>query len=117
MPQPWVFLADPAVARRLQIAPQHRTEIARIDAELDREAQKMMQAVIERWQQRGGFHVAPLPDFHDPLTPYGSQLRALKRAAEDRITKILSTEEKRRWMQEQPPSPTPAARLIKKSVL
>src|SRR5205085_10539159 len=90
VPQPWVFLADPAVARRLQITPQHRIEIARIDAELDREAQKMMQAAIQGWEQRGGFHIAPIPNFRDGSNPYGRRLNALKRAAEDKIVRLLS---------------------------
>jgi hypothetical protein len=117
MPQPWVFLADPAVARRLQITPQHRAEIARIDAELDREAQKMMQAAIQRWEQRGGFHVAPIPNFRDGSNSYGRQLNALKRAAEDKIARLLSEEEKSRWIQEQPPMPAVAAHPVMQSAL
>lgn len=107
---PLVALADSKVAHRMRLTPQQAQEIARIDSELDRKAQEIMEAEIARWQQRGGFHVEPAPDFHSPSSPCGRRLAAMKREAEAQIAALLSPEEKGRWSQEGPPlfRPMPA---------
>lgn len=111
--QDLVRLADPAVARRLNLTPRQQQEIARIDSQLDKEAHKAMRAAIEAWQKRGGFHAESIPNFRDPISPYGRSLNVMKRAAEEKIAALLSEEEKRRWSEEMGPQPDGgAARLM-----
>lgn len=103
--QDLILLADPVMARRLNLTANQRQEIARIDSQLDREAREAMQAAIKAWQERGGFHTESIPNFRDPLSPYGRTLNVLKRAAEEKIAALLSDEVISRWSEQTGPQP------------
>lgn len=112
-----VALADPEVAHRHKLSPEQYRRIAVIDTELDRNARQAMQKAIEQWQKRGGFHVEAIPNFRDPLSPYGQQLKLLKQAAEDQIAKVLSSAELNQWQEEARPMPGKSAERFVQATL
>jgi hypothetical protein len=103
-----VILASAEAARRAQLSAEHQAEIARIDAKLDREAHKAMEAALDQWHKRGGFHTGPVPDFNNPVSPLGQEIAALKRQAEAKIAAVLSEEERTRWQRMREVSAGPA---------
>jgi hypothetical protein len=95
-------LANSTVARNLRIRPDHYSKIAQIDSELDRTATEIIEQDLKRWQNRGGFHMEPLPNFRNQQSPYGQKLVELRKRAEARILNVLSDEERRRWNSQKP---------------
>ena len=104
-----VALANPEIAHKLNLSLKQYRRIAAIDAELDKNARQTMQAAIVQWERRGGFHREAIPNFRDPRSPYGQQLRLLKQAAEEQIAQVLSSAEWNQWQEEASPMPGKSA--------
>jgi len=97
-------LADSKVADKAGIEPAHRGEIEKISGEYQRERQEVLMELATKDQEQSpnGVRVmvrmnANPKELENPLSPAYKKLSAAKKAAEDKILKVLSPEERDSW--------------------
>lgn len=85
-------LADPKVADEIKLSAAHRTEVGQIVADYQQQTGEVMRAAMDSARQSGQF-----PDLDSKLSPTRQKLTKTKKAAEDKVTALLSDQEKAAW--------------------
>lgn len=108
-PQSSLRLADPEVAKKAKLTPEHQEQIAEMVSELNTNAEEVMQQAIREWRERGGVTSGQVPDFQSVISPHRRKMETLTRKTEKQIASLLKEDELGRWRTLSNPTQTSAA--------